>query len=308
MLCWLVFRIGAWAFSIRAGMYAGLALATSVGLFLFTRIQIPDVTITATIALAMWAFLRALDDEEPRSGSLERGHGGGDRHGIAAEGLDRRCISGCCRVCCIWRSRARSLRGRAWQRLHPFRGILIALAIAAPWHMLATLRNPPYFDFTMHSAPGEYRGFFWFYFINEHVLRFLNLRYPRDYNTVPRVLFWLFHLLWLFPLSVYFPAVAKLSFRAGQSCWANAPAVPVLGRISADVLHVFIDAGILFDAVLSGAGVAAGKRVDGGAGEEIRERGNDRAGCRSRRWRWLRSCTFFRRSGACPRPAIFPMR
>ena len=37
---------------------------------------------------------------------------------------------------------------------------------------------------------GSYHGFFWFYFINEHVLRFLNLRYPRDYNTVPRLLFW----------------------------------------------------------------------------------------------------------------------
>jgi len=64
----------------------------------------------------------------------------------------------------------------------------------------------------MHSGPGEYRGFFWFYFFNEHILRFLNTRYPRDYNTVPRLYFWLFHLLWLFPWSVYFPAVAKLSF------------------------------------------------------------------------------------------------
>jgi hypothetical protein len=78
---------------------------------------------------------------------------------------------------------------------------------------LATLRNPPYFDLTMHSGPGEYRGFFWFYFMNEHVLRFLNLRYPRDYNTVPRLYFWLFHLLWLFPWSVYLPAAAKLPFR-----------------------------------------------------------------------------------------------
>src|SRR5690242_15992696 len=66
ILCWLVFRIGAWAFSVRAGLYAGLILATSVGLWLFTRIQIPDVTITATISLAMWSFLRALDEEETR--------------------------------------------------------------------------------------------------------------------------------------------------------------------------------------------------------------------------------------------------
>jgi len=102
---------------------------------------------------------------------------------------------------------------KSWRRLHVFRGILLALAIAAPWHILATLRNPPYFDFTMHSAPGEYRGFFWFYFFNEHLLRFLNLRYPRDYNTVPRLYFWLFHLLWLFPWSVYLPATIKLNYR-----------------------------------------------------------------------------------------------
>jgi len=65
----------------------------------------------------------------------------------------------------------------------------------------------------MHSAPWEYRGFFWVYVCNEHLLRFLNLRYPRDYNTVPRLYFWLFHLLWLFPWSVYLPATIKLNYR-----------------------------------------------------------------------------------------------
>src|SRR5208337_1951758 len=73
-------------------------------------------------------------------------------------------------------------------------------------------------------------GFLWFYFMNEQVLRFLNLRYPRDYNTVPRLYFWLFHLIWLFPWSVYLPAVAGLSYepvdRAGRTrllalCWAG---------------------------------------------------------------------------------------
>ena len=102
---------------------------------------------------------------------------------------------------------------RTWQRLRPFSGALILLAVAAPWHILATLRNPPYLDFTFHSEPGQYRGFFWFYFMNEHVLRFLNLRHPRDYNTVPRYLFWLFHLLWLFPWSGFFPALVRLGYR-----------------------------------------------------------------------------------------------
>src|SRR5579872_1727836 len=35
MLCWVTARFGAWSFGRRAGMYSGLALATSVGLFLF---------------------------------------------------------------------------------------------------------------------------------------------------------------------------------------------------------------------------------------------------------------------------------
>jgi len=119
---------------------------------------------------------------------------------------------------------------RTWQRLRPFSGALIALLIAVPWHVLATLRNPPYFAWTLHSGPGEYHGFLWFYFINEQLLRFLNMRYPRDYNTVPRLWFWLFHFLWLFPWSVYIPSIFKLSFkpsdRAGRTrllalCWTG---------------------------------------------------------------------------------------
>src|SRR5438874_1943859 len=61
-LCWLTFRFGAWAFGRRAGFYAGLALSTCVGQFLFTRIQIPDATLTLTITAALWSLLRALED------------------------------------------------------------------------------------------------------------------------------------------------------------------------------------------------------------------------------------------------------
>jgi hypothetical protein len=88
----------------------------------------------------------------------------------------------------------------------------VALLIAAPWHVLAIMRNPPYFAFSLHSGPGEYRGFFWFYFFNEHLLRFLNLRYPRDYDTVPRLWFWLLNLVWLFPWSAWLPDALKLEY------------------------------------------------------------------------------------------------
>ena len=227
LLCWITAAFGGWAFGRRAGTLAGVVIATCAGLFLFTRILIPDVMLTAVIALAMWAFLRALDEQEPHprlwamalAASLGVGMLLKSTVGVlfpVAAALIYLGVTG-------------QLFSRAvWRRLHPFSGAAVALVIAAPWHVLATLRNPPYFDFTLRSLPGQYHGFLWFYFMNEQVLRFLNLRYPRDYDTVPLAYFWLFHLLWLFPWSVYFPAVAKLRFRpvdrAGRArllalCW-----------------------------------------------------------------------------------------
>ncbi len=211
-LALLTAAFGAWAFGRKAGLYAGLCMATCVGLFLFTRIQIPDVMLTATTALALWAFLRVLDEDErhPARWALVWPL-------CLGAGLLLKSLVGALfpiAAALIYLALTRQLWvRRTWVRVRPFGGAAIVILIAAPWHILATLRNPPYFDFTMRSAPGEYHGFLWFFFINEQLLRFLNMRYPRDYNTVPRVYFWLFHLLWLFPWSVYLPGASKLSYR-----------------------------------------------------------------------------------------------
>jgi 4-amino-4-deoxy-L-arabinose transferase-like glycosyltransferase len=228
-LCGLTMAFGAWAFGTRAGFYAGLCMATCIGLFLFTRILIPDVMLTFTVALAMWAFLRALDEGEPHPRFWAFVLAANLGVGLLLKSLIGILFPLAAGV--LYLGITRQLFSRAaWRRLHPFTGALVVLLIAAPWHILATLRNPPYFAFTLHSVPGEYHGFLWFFFINEQLLRFLNLRYPRDYNTVPRLYFWLLHLAWLFPWSVYFPAIAKLSFkptdRAGRTrllalCWAG---------------------------------------------------------------------------------------
>ncbi len=230
-LCWLTMAFGAWAFGKRAGFYAGLCMATCIGLFLFTRILIPDVMLTFTVALAMWAFLRTLDEEEPHPRFWAFVLAVNLGLGLLLKSLIGVLFPLAAGLVYLWVTR-QIFSATAWRRLHPFSGLLIILLIAAPWHILAMLRNPPYLAFTLHSGPGEYRGFFWFFFINEQLLRFLNLRYPRDYNTVPRLYFWLLHLVWLFPWSVYFPALAKLSFkpnpndRAGRTrllalCWAG---------------------------------------------------------------------------------------
>jgi 4-amino-4-deoxy-L-arabinose transferase-like glycosyltransferase len=212
-LAWLTGAIGTWAFGKRGGFYAGLIMATSIGLWLFTRILIPDVMLTFTIALAMWAFLRALDEEEkhPRAWAYVLAASLG--LGLLLKSLIAIVFPIGAALLFLLFTRRLFLRD-TWTRLRPFTGLAIVLLIAAPWHILATIRNPPYFAWTLESAPGHYHGFLWFYFINEQLLRFLNLRYPRDYNTVPRVWFWLFHLIWLFPWSVYLPAVFGQSFRA----------------------------------------------------------------------------------------------
>jgi len=286
LLCWLVTRIGSWAFGGKAGLYAGLVLSTCIGLFLFTRILIPDVMLTFTISLAMWSFLRCLPNRAatvresvaglPNRAATVRESVAGlpNRAATVREsvaGLPNRAatvresVAGSCdedephprRWAWLMAASIGTgllLKGliaavfpvgggllyllltrqlfnrRTWERLRPFSGAVIIFLIAAPWHVLATIHNPPDFYFSMRSVPGEYHGFFWFYFFNEHLLRFLNLRYPRDYNTVPRLYFWLFHLLWLFPWSAYLPAAARLSYRpvdrAGRMrllavCWTG---------------------------------------------------------------------------------------
>ncbi len=229
LLCWITTRYGRWAFGRRAGFYAGLSLATCAGLFLFTRILIPDVMLTLAVCMGFWSFQRTLEEDEPHPRRWSALLAASLGVGILLKGLIAVVVpvGGALAYLAVTRQ---IFSRHVWKRLHVFTGALILLVIAAPWHILATLRMPPVFDLTMHSGPGEYHGFFWFYFINEHVLRFLNLRYPRDYNTVPRVAFWLLHLVWLFPWCVYFPAAARLGYkpldRAGRTrllalCWAG---------------------------------------------------------------------------------------
>ena len=80
--------------------------------------------------------------------------------------------------------------------LRPLTGALLFLAIAAPWHILAAVRNP---------ATPQHEGFLWFYFWNEHVLRFLGRRTPADFNKMPAYAYWLQHLAWLFPWTLFLP-------------------------------------------------------------------------------------------------------
>jgi hypothetical protein len=227
LLCWVTSRFACWAFDQEAGLYAGVVLATSTGLFLFTRILLPDATLTLAITGAVWAWLRLLEptNQHRLRWSLVLGTCLGS--GLLLKGLIAAMFPALAGL--AYMALTRQLFSRqAWSRLHLGVAVVVCLLIAAPWHGLAMARNPPHFAFSLDSGPGKYRGFFWFYFFNEHLLRFLNLRYPRDYNTVPRLWFWALNLAWIFPWSAYLLVAPELSYRptsrAGRArlmalCW-----------------------------------------------------------------------------------------
>jgi 4-amino-4-deoxy-L-arabinose transferase-like glycosyltransferase len=188
------------AFDDRTAFYTALATLTCTGIFLFTRIFIPEVLLSLFLGLALFSFLHALDPLCPRS----RLHSCLMWVSLALAVLTKGFVAlvfffGAALLYLV-------LTGefRHWRRLRPLSGIAIFLVIAAPWHILASLRN---------TGGADGHGFFWFYFINEHVLRFLGRRIPRDYNKLPGYLYWSLHLVWLFPWSLFAPVAAVLGWR-----------------------------------------------------------------------------------------------
>jgi 4-amino-4-deoxy-L-arabinose transferase-like glycosyltransferase len=234
LLTLLGFRWAREAFGDRAALYTGLALLTSAGVFLFTRVFIPDILLSLLLATALYCFLHSLTDAQAASTP----HFSPDRNTVILSVVRHRrteskdpdeahtltaakpflaalypylfwialalavLTKGLVALVFLAGTAALylALTGeyRQWRRLRPVTGTLLMLAIAAPWHILAGLRN---------TGGMNGHGFFWFYFINEHVLRFLGQRIPRDYNKLPGYLYWSLHLVWLFPWALFLPVL-----------------------------------------------------------------------------------------------------
>lgn len=214
-LCWLAWRTGRWALGNEAGLYAGLGLATCCGLFLFTRARIPDIYVGCASMFALDCFLRAQEGSDSSARARMRWAGAAIGAGLLFKGLVAAVLPlgaiGAYQLASgNWRSR------KAWSRLGLGGAAASAVLVAAPWHLLAILRHPPVLEFGLDSGPGQYRGFLWRYFVNEHLLRYLGMRYPVDYNRVPLLWFWAGHLAWLFPWSGLLAGLRRLPFHVGD--------------------------------------------------------------------------------------------
>ncbi len=211
---------GTRAFGPRAGLYTGLFTATGVGYFLFTRVLIPEALLSLLIAAAFYCLVSALD----RPNSRLYWYAGYVILALAVltKGLLALVVIGLTLLAYL----AFTGEWRRWREFRLFTGLLLFFAVAAPWHILAGLRNP---------ATADHHGFFWFYFVNEHFLRFLGRRIPKDYNKLPAYLYWTLHLVWLFPWSLYLlialrRAFADLRHSPGQSTTPAGEPHPITGE------------------------------------------------------------------------------
>lgn len=211
LLILLVFRFGTRFWGKKAGFYSGLVMATSLGPYAFTRIFLPDEILSFFIASCLYMYLRiTIEEDEPKricgvdlrcaalyaSAAL----------GVLTKGLIGLIFPGAI----IFVHILITGNWKVLRRLQIGYGVVIFLIVAVPWHVAAALANP---------------DFLWFYFIREHLLRYLGMRYPKDYDTVPRLLFWGLLLVWLFPWSAFiwglvrdFPRSIRPREKTAQVC------------------------------------------------------------------------------------------
>ena len=283
-----------------------MCISTCFGLFLFTRILIPDVMLTAQHR-AFDVGIPARDRRRRAAPALVGIRDGGEPgNQPVVQEPDRRGVSRSPPASFISASPGSCFTRRSGRRLHPLSGLLIVLLIAAPWHILATLRNPPYFDFTMHSAPGEYHGFLWFLLHQRATAALPEPALSARLRHGPAPLLLAVPSAVAVSLERLFSGRRETSFQAGRPRRKDALAGALLDRLHPGVLHLFDHAGILFDALLSGARAAAG--IGHGRGRQLdplRHARSVRDLLSPRRWRCSR-CIFW--PGIFPRPATFRRR
>ncbi len=185
-LVWVVTLTARRGAGERAALIAGLCTACSAGTYLFTRETLHDVWLVLFIALAMYAFLEWYLSEQhslPHALLFYAALAGA----ILCKGL----VGVAFPVGAVVVFYLASGEWPKWRALHLLPGSLLFLVLAAPWHVLAALRN---------------QGFLWFFFVNEQFLRFLGKHDPPVLWSLPLFTFWALTLVWFFPWTAFLPA------------------------------------------------------------------------------------------------------
>lgn len=163
----------------QTGRLAALIFVSGIGVATMSRLLMFDMLLTALLSMALTCAYHYLHDRQAKWLRLAYAC-------LALTSLTKGSVASVLFALIIVSFMLASRRLRDWRLMFEPYAILIYFAIALPWHVLASQVEP---------------AFSWFYFYNEHILRFLGLREPRDYYSGP----WWYYLprmlLYLFPWS-----------------------------------------------------------------------------------------------------------
>jgi len=191
----VTYALGRHAYGERGGLYASVVLATSLGPYIFTRFEIPDIAVGLWLTLSAYLFLLSLEQQKP-----SRWVCWGFAATCALNVLTKSLIGLVFPLGSIFLYLVLTRNLRHILKLRLLSSSLVFLLIAAPWHVLAARANP---------SQGAVKGFLWFYFVNEQFMRYLGKRVPPGYDTVPLLIFWALTILWLAPWMVFLPQALK---------------------------------------------------------------------------------------------------
>jgi len=211
-----VYALGRRLFGERGGFYAALAMATSLGPYLFTRFYIPDILNALWMTLGVHLFLVAMDCVHERRSA--RWPAWGFAVVMALNLLTKGLIGVIFPVGFVVFYALFTKQVRSLLKLNVVSSLAIFAVLALPWHVMAALRNPAIAMPAGMGLPAR-AGWAWFYLVNEHFMRAVGRRIPHDYGNVPVPLFWLMFFLWLMPWVAFLPAALTQYARI----WRNRP-------------------------------------------------------------------------------------
>lgn len=188
-----LYFLGRRLFGERAGLYAGCAIATAIGPFVYTRFFIPDIIVGLWMTVAFDLTLRMIDSAE-QEGRARLWQAALFSLACTAAVLTKGLIGVVFPVALLVGFLVMTKRLRLLRRMRPLLGTAVFLLTALPWHVLAAWQN---------RATGASRGFVWFYFVNDQINRYLNTRIPHDYDKVPLLLFYALVFVWILPWGVF---------------------------------------------------------------------------------------------------------
>lgn len=200
----------------RAGVFSAAFLATFLLYYALGQIVTLDMAVAVFISAAMFCFIVALGRSGAVRGALAVGFFAFCALAVMTKGLIGVLIpAASVFIYALLIGPAAFLRSlkksdMAWVAL----GLAVFAAVALPWHLLAAAANPAYPEAEgIFSKKWNGQGFFWYYIIHEHVLRFV------DSETSMRAQpFWFFFVLvpvGLIPWVVFLPAVVRGVFADG---------------------------------------------------------------------------------------------